>query len=491
MESTDYDFVDTIHERFICSICTKVMRDPHLVVCCGQKYCASCLLNWLKTQPIPTCLHCRATDKGERPFQHVIERGMKSEIESFHIKCSNQIKGCKWVGEVRALDGHLKSDQGCVFHVVECPNNCLTGKKRTKLLRKNLPDHLSHRCVLRKVKCEYCGHTTTAKDYYSHLLICKMLPVQCPNDCGETGLVRKLLSTHCQTCKFELISCEYVNVGCEKKIRRQDMPQHMILSQGQHLEMMREANKRLHEVVGEMKLKIHEMAQRECVIKHELKLAQQSHGASSLTQEEDWLESLKTQLESPRNISNKQLYLRMLSFRNIKVRQMVWFSPKFQLYGYVMYLHVKCHDEPNMLSLELWLGKVEHRPTTIPVNTRISVRVKQPASKKVQVSNSPMVKPPLFQQIQPLLFQQPVPACTHFYSNIPSGHSSPFFQSSAPKNISVYFDFRPSAPFFQNVGSDKLLQNWSINISCSWEELYVEDDSLIWTVSTDHTGLKF
>ena len=483
MESTDYDFVDTIHERFICSICTKVMRDPHLVVCCGQKYCASCLLNWLKTQPIPTCPHCRATDKGDRPFQHVIERGMKSEIESFHIKCSNQIKNCKWVGEVRALDGHLKSDQGCAFHVVECPKNCLTGKKRTKLLRKNLPDHLSHRCVLRKVKCEHCGHTTTAKDHSSHLLTCKMFPVQCPNNCGETGLVRKQLNTHRQTCKFELISCEYANVGCEEKVRRRDIPQHMILSQGQHLEMMKGANKRLQEVVEDMKLNIQEMAQRECVVKHELKLAELSHGASSLTQE-DWLDSIKTQLEIPRYISNKQLYFRMLHFRKIREGQTVWFSPKFQLYGYIMYMHVKCHDQPNMLSLELWLGKVEHQPTTIPVNTRISIRVKQPTSKRTQLSNSPMQNPPLF--------QQPVSALTHYYYNPPSGHSSPVFQSSAHKSISVYFDFRSSAPSVQNVGSDKLLHNWSINISCSWEELYVEDDSLIWTVSTENLhGLVF
>ena len=39
----DNDFVGEVADRFICQICTKVLREPHLAVCCGQHFCESCL----------------------------------------------------------------------------------------------------------------------------------------------------------------------------------------------------------------------------------------------------------------------------------------------------------------------------------------------------------------------------------------------------------------------------------------------------------------
>ena len=40
-------------------------------------------------------LHCRADGK---KFTHVINKGLKSEINEFKIKCSNRDKGCEWAG---------------------------------------------------------------------------------------------------------------------------------------------------------------------------------------------------------------------------------------------------------------------------------------------------------------------------------------------------------------------------------------------------------
>ena len=48
--------------------------------CCGKKFCASCLDRWIKTRPVPTSPYYRATNNGERPFEHVIERGMSLHI---------------------------------------------------------------------------------------------------------------------------------------------------------------------------------------------------------------------------------------------------------------------------------------------------------------------------------------------------------------------------------------------------------------------------
>ena len=35
----DYDFIDAIPESLLCPVCFLPFRDPHLVSCCGAKYC--------------------------------------------------------------------------------------------------------------------------------------------------------------------------------------------------------------------------------------------------------------------------------------------------------------------------------------------------------------------------------------------------------------------------------------------------------------------
>ena len=48
----DSEFVDDVPDRFMCQICTRVLHDPHLAVCCGQHFCESCLNRWFKKQAV-------------------------------------------------------------------------------------------------------------------------------------------------------------------------------------------------------------------------------------------------------------------------------------------------------------------------------------------------------------------------------------------------------------------------------------------------------
>ena len=73
----DHEFVGTVPDRFICQICTKVLHDPHLAVCCGQHFCESCLNRWFTRQGKESCPHCQA--EGES-FNHVIHKGLRSEV---------------------------------------------------------------------------------------------------------------------------------------------------------------------------------------------------------------------------------------------------------------------------------------------------------------------------------------------------------------------------------------------------------------------------
>ena len=80
-----------------------------------------------------------------------------------------------------------------------------------------------------------------------HDLTFKMAFVACPNKCGELDLIQLDLDAHRQTCVLEVISCKYARAGCSEKMKRQDMLQYMVACQGQHLEMVKEENKELHQ----------------------------------------------------------------------------------------------------------------------------------------------------------------------------------------------------------------------------------------------------
>ncbi len=156
-----------IPERLKCSICTKVLRDPHLMVCCGQKYCISCLENWFEEMKAETCPHCRATKRHRHEPLHVLDKGLKSEIESLTVMCSNCEKGCEWVGELREVEHHLDH---CGYMVEKCPNKCLarSGTKTKALLHKDLELHLSCYCELRVMECKQCSATGPAQAMITH-----------------------------------------------------------------------------------------------------------------------------------------------------------------------------------------------------------------------------------------------------------------------------------------------------------------------------------
>ena len=176
---------------------------------------------------------CPAAEDNEKPFQQVAESGMKSNIESFHIRCINARRGCGWKGKLRYLDEHFLSGNGCLFYEVDCPNKCEVGINGcTKILRKNLSFHLKHRCTERKIQCPYCFHFFPSG---LHQWSCKMRPAKCPNKCGEEDLTLQTVKAHCQTCKPQVIKCEYNEVGCRKKCKCEDMPQHMADHKDEHL----------------------------------------------------------------------------------------------------------------------------------------------------------------------------------------------------------------------------------------------------------------
>ena len=224
----DFSFTKPIPQKFHCNICTNVLRDPHLTVCCGQYFCEPCLEYWFKKQKT-TCPHCRHEN-----FNHFLNKAIKREINELEIRCTNQGLGCQWVGELSTLQTHLDSDKGCGDVEVQCSNEC-----GEKMKRKELKEHLEQQCLLRKIQCQYCHYediyqTMTSKHYDE----CPHYPLPCPNKCGTTGIRRADMDNHRSRCELEPVECRYHKVGCMESLVRKEFQLHIDEYKDQHLLML-------------------------------------------------------------------------------------------------------------------------------------------------------------------------------------------------------------------------------------------------------------
>ena len=227
----DNDFVETVPDRYVCStVCTKVLRDPHLTSCCGQHFCEICLNYWFEKHRQKSCPHCRAKGSG---FNHFLDKKLKREISELKIWCSNRDKGCKWRDELQNLEKHIKSDNGCGYVEVECPNCSMSEfsfhKECPKILRKDLDEHRSVTCIHCKVEQE---HFYQLSDHHSY---CEQYPCPCPNKCGTGNMPRQDVSTHRNECPLEPVECPFAEAGCEIKLVRNQLDKHLTDKQQTHL----------------------------------------------------------------------------------------------------------------------------------------------------------------------------------------------------------------------------------------------------------------
>lgn len=78
----DCSFVEEPSQSLVCLICTHVLREPELTDCCGNHYCASCLMRWLENAR--GCPLCR-----ERNFSTL--RDKKTERMVHELKVSRNL----------------------------------------------------------------------------------------------------------------------------------------------------------------------------------------------------------------------------------------------------------------------------------------------------------------------------------------------------------------------------------------------------------------
>ena len=236
---------DTIPKRLLCGICMKVLQDPYLTECCGQNYCRICLLCWNGNRPDKSCPHCRQS--GCRTVQN---KEKQRDVNELKVHCANHQQGCEWTGELGGLKDHLSRfntdlTASCGYVEVLCPRGC---GKHVKC--KDLPTHVKERTGHSLLRCKHCGRSGTRQHMHGHDMYCEEHPCVCRNKCGKAGLKRKHISNHySKYCPLEIQLCPFAVAGCETKIPRKDLEEHVSSSSEQHMMQLLDKVKLLSEEI--------------------------------------------------------------------------------------------------------------------------------------------------------------------------------------------------------------------------------------------------
>ena len=205
-----------------CSVCLHVVREPHIVSCCGYRFCHTCIDSiQKKTKRCPLCNDVFTTLRDKQ-----LERTLNEKL----VYCSHKLDGCDWSGRLVDLEGHLfevfllgkKTKQnGCLYEKAKC----LYCEK--SFLRKEIKEH-ARRCPSKQIPCSHCKvfKDTASRLESVHYGMCHMFPVLCPNDCGAKPF-RKNLEKHIdESCPKAVMQCTFKYAGCNTEMSRKEMTEH-------------------------------------------------------------------------------------------------------------------------------------------------------------------------------------------------------------------------------------------------------------------------
>ena len=221
------EFVDPVKD-FECPLCLYVTRDPNLTSCCGQHFCQVCINRILAEQrPCPFCK--------DRKFTVFLDKKQRRKISELQVYCTMKANGCSWTGDLGSLNLHIDGRNGnCQYINVTCYRGC-----GQTVAKRHLPHHLSKVCPKRDFTCEYCGFKSTYEEVCNkHWPECAKYPLPCPNKCGIAKVQRGFLEQHLNECPSQQVDCEFCHAGCEEKIQRKDLEEHMEQNLQKHLSML-------------------------------------------------------------------------------------------------------------------------------------------------------------------------------------------------------------------------------------------------------------
>ena len=231
------EFVDAVPEELQteCSICLYVLKNPHLVDCCGHRFCQDYVETHVSRNN--SCPLCKQECPGIVP-----DKQLASILRQKVVRCTHNEEGCTWTGELHLLDNHLDLTErlkGCNFQQLIC-SYCNSTFQRRQIESHEL------KCPKWFLICEYCNDFECLQEELAeHWDDCDHYPIVCPKGCGAR-IIRLSLDEHLQEwCSLTIVDYEFAYAGCEVRIPRKDMNDHLKLSMKDHLTMLKNENSRL------------------------------------------------------------------------------------------------------------------------------------------------------------------------------------------------------------------------------------------------------
>ena len=255
-------FVEAIPKDLLqteCSICLHIVRDPLMVDCCGYRFCRGCIepLTSSRGKRCPLC-NCSFTTA-------VQDKLLKRTLNQKRVYCRHKESGCDWVGELAQFDKHLNAQpqkeaermEGCSYQELDCIY-CSASFQRCKMTEHELD------CPERVMTCEYCNiYCAKRSDLEQHWERCDHYFVGCPNVGCEAVMKRMNIVKHVkQRCSYTITECDYSYAGCEVKLPRRLMKDHLDSGAKDHVYLLSKLcseQKEELEYLGNIQLKYDDM----------------------------------------------------------------------------------------------------------------------------------------------------------------------------------------------------------------------------------------
>lgn len=249
----DCGFVETPHHQLQtkCPVCLCILRDPHVVDCCGHSFCYTCIKPIQDNKNLcPLCNGLFTVYPDKRLFR---------TLKTMKVCCAHVKSGCDWQGELGEIEGHLNTAgptdgklTGCTY-VKVCCNYC-----GIKMERGSLSHHQLDACPKRPFSCDYCHeYAGTCEDVtLRHWLICPLRPTPCPNDCGIYPERRNLQKHLCNECEMAVVKCQFSCFGCKAMVVRKDLQDHLVNNIVTHLSLQSKHVVQLERKLGDCEDKI-------------------------------------------------------------------------------------------------------------------------------------------------------------------------------------------------------------------------------------------
>ena len=319
-----YRFVSPPPDDVTCPLCLDIVEEPHQFTCCGHHVCKKCgdkIKQQVTTPHCPLCRHDECTMLPDKYFE-------RNVLNKLPIWCT---EGCGQEVELGQLKNHLPQ---CPCVKEDCPYGC-----GQQYQRQYIEEH-KEKCPKRPFICDYCKYQSTYEVIVNeHYPVCDKYPIICPNECSGDEIERGMLQDHLDKCPYQVVECEFSHVGCQEKVRRCDLAQHLSDNGIHHSalssKMIYESlQKMMEEKDRQLQEKDRQLAKKDEVVMEKDRQLQEKE--TQLQERDKKVDILLSEVRELRrlldNIHEKlciDLSVTMTEFEYKKRNEVHWFSPPY------------------------------------------------------------------------------------------------------------------------------------------------------------------